>query len=123
MDMVDFCWDIVTSQGVEFLQAMIPTNQIYLLLMFFLYSMLSTVILLNVLPTATFYISLVVMLCATLQMGNNSLKIRAIYIHARMLKKFDERIDSDFTVVIFVGFSGSHIVFSYQRSLSSSLTV
>ena len=95
MDMVDFCWDIVTSQGVEFLQAMIPTNQIYLLLMFFLYSMLSTVILLNVLPIATFYISLVVMLCATLQMGNNSLKSRAIFIHARMLKRFDPRIDSD----------------------------
>ena len=67
MEMADFCWDIATSQGLEFLQAMIPTNQIYLLLMFFLYSMLSTVILLNVLPIVTFYISLVVVLCATLQ--------------------------------------------------------
>ena len=112
MEMMDSCLEIAATQGLGFLQAMIPTNQIYMLLMFLLYSMLSTVILLNALPIVTFYISLVVMLCTTLQMGYNSLKSRDIYIHTRLLKKFDQRIDSDTVLSSFSWDSLTpHIVF------------
>ena len=111
MEKMDSFLVFVATQGLNKLKGMIPTKQISVLLNI-LYGMLSTIILLHALPMITFYISLVVMLCATLQMAYNSLKSRDIYIHTRLLKKFDPRIDSDIVLSSFSWDSlAPHIVF------------
>ena len=93
--LADYTVQIAGKQGMVWLKSMIPTHQIYMLLVFFLYSNLSLQLFLWFLPLAIFYISFLAMIINTMQMFYAKRKQKEVRNVAKMLNKFNEAMDSE----------------------------
>ncbi len=91
----DHAIEITGKQGMTWVRSLIPTNQIYMLLVFFLYSLISAQVILWFLPLLVFYIAFVTMVVCTMQMFYTKRKRKDIRALAEMLKRFNEALDSD----------------------------
>ncbi|ELT98538.1 hypothetical protein CAPTEDRAFT_205743 [Capitella teleta] len=87
--------DAAGSQGRVWLYSMIPTHQIYMLLVFFVYSLISLDVILWVLPLLMFYISFIVMLVCTLQMLYGKKKLKDVKALAELLNRFSDTIHTE----------------------------
>ena len=95
MRLADFSMEFAAKQGLTFLRQLIPTQQVHMLLVFFVYSVVSAAALLRIVPIFTFYFGFLAMIVATLQMLYNRRKSRDVQAHASLLQKFDPRLDLD----------------------------
>lgn len=87
----------VSDEGVKFGMSLIPTNQLYLLGVFFLYGFISMKLLFLVVPLIVFYISVLIMVLCTLQMFYKSKKLRDATAMANVLKNYDVGVNVDDT--------------------------
>ncbi|OWF40023.1 wolframin-like [Mizuhopecten yessoensis] len=87
----------VSDEGLKFGMSLIPTNQLYLLGVFFLYSFISTKLLFLVVPLIVFYIAIAIMVISTLQMFYKSKKLRDATAMANVLKNYDVGVNVDDT--------------------------
>lgn len=83
------------KQGMTLLRSMIPTQQIYMLLVFFVYSVVSMHFLLRIFPLFFFYFSFLAMVVCTLQMFYSMKKLNDIRAMGGMLQKFSDTLDTD----------------------------
>lgn len=83
------------KQGMTVLKSMIPTQQIYMLLIFFVYSVVSVHFLLRIFPLFFFYFSFLSMVVCTLQMFYSRKKLNDIRAMGGMLQKFTDTLDTD----------------------------
>ncbi|KAK3102572.1 hypothetical protein FSP39_012288 [Pinctada imbricata] len=81
--------ETVSKEGMSWVTSLIPTNQIYLLSVFFLYSFISTRLLFLLVPLVVFYIAMGIMCVTTLQMFYKKRKQREAAHLANALKKYD----------------------------------
>ncbi|XP_060065109.1 wolframin-like [Ylistrum balloti] len=97
MVLFDEALEWVSDEGLKFGWSLIPTNQLYLLGVFFLYSFISTKLLFLVIPLIVFYIAITIMVISTLQMFYKSKKLRDATAMASILKNYDVGVDVDDT--------------------------
>ncbi len=64
----DYMMEFSSKQGASWLRSFIPTQQIHMLLVFFLYSVLSIHVFLFAIPLFLFYLSFLTLVICTLQM-------------------------------------------------------
>lgn len=93
--LVDRTVDAAGSQGMVWLRSMIPTNQIYMLFAFFIYSLISLQLVLWFLPLFGFYISLSASVICTMQMFYSKRKMKDVKVMAGMLSRFNKAVDCD----------------------------
>ena len=86
-----------SREGLNFVMSMVPTNQIYILAMLFAYSFLTPAFLFLVVPLFVFYLSIVALVMATLQMFYKKRKQKDATDLAVVLQKFDVNISVDDT--------------------------
>ncbi|XP_061186107.1 wolframin-like [Saccostrea echinata] len=89
--------EYVSKEGLDFVMKMIPTNQIYLLSVFFLYSFISAALIFQVVPLVIFYLTLGVMGVTTLQMFYKKRKLKEASKLADVLKTYDVGVDVEQT--------------------------
>nr|QFR55263.1 WSF1 [Onchidium reevesii] len=95
---VDQVLEYASKEGLNAALSLIPTNQIYLLALLFLYSYLTPGFLFLVIPLMVFYISALVLLIATLQMFYKKRKQKDATTLTKMLQQqFDMDIDMEST--------------------------
>ncbi|OWF40022.1 wolframin-like [Mizuhopecten yessoensis] len=87
--------DMVSAEGMSWVGNLLPTNQLYMISAFFLYSFLSASLLLFVIPLLVFYVTLAVLLVATLQIVVNRQSLRKSEDLANTLHKFDKDLDME----------------------------
>ena len=87
--------EAASNQGMAWLRSMIPTNQIYMLFAFFIYSLISIQLVLWSIPLFLFYICFAAMIICTMQMFYSKRKIKDVKAVANMLQKFNEMLDSE----------------------------
>lgn len=87
--------DTAGTQGCLWLRSIIPTNQIYMLVVFFLYSLISLDVVLWILPLLVFYVSFITMMVCTMQMFYGKKKLKDIKALADMLNRFNETIQTE----------------------------
>lgn len=80
---------------MTWLKSLIPTQQIHMLMVFFLYSVLSIHFFFKVIPLFIFYFSLLAMIICTLQMFYGKRKLKDVEAIAQMLNRFNETLDTD----------------------------
>ena len=93
--MADHSVEYAAKQGMSWLKTLIPTQQIHMLLVFFLYSVLSFHFFVHVIPLFLFYFSLLTMIVCTLQMFYGKRKLKDVEALAQMLNRFNETLDTD----------------------------
>ncbi|KAK7109670.1 wolframin-like [Littorina saxatilis] len=86
-----------SKEGLQFVMSMVPTNQIYILAMLFAYSFLTPAFVFLIVPLFVFYLSLVTLVVATLQMFYRKKKQKDATELAVVLQKFDVNINMDDT--------------------------
>lgn len=89
--------EYVSREGLDFVMRMIPSNQIYLLSVFFLYSFISAALVFQVAPLVIFYLSLAVMGVTTLQMFYKKQKLNEASKLADVLKTYNVGVDVEQT--------------------------
>lgn len=89
--------EYVSKEGLDFVMRMIPSNQIYLLSVFFLYSFISAALVFQVVPLVVFYLSLAVMGVTTLQMFYKKKKLTEASKLADVLKTYNVGVDVEQT--------------------------
>ncbi|XP_062568628.1 wolframin-like [Saccostrea cucullata] len=89
--------EYVSKEGLDFVMKMIPTNQIYLLSVFFLYSFISAALIFQVVPLVIFYLTFGVMGVTTLQMFYKKRKLKEASKLADVLKTYDVGVDVEQT--------------------------
>lgn len=87
--------DMVSTEGMAWARTLLPTNQLYMISAFFLYSFLSASLLLLVIPLLVFYVTLAVLFVATLQIVINRQNLKKSADLAKVLQKFDNNLDVD----------------------------
>ena len=90
----DYMVEFSAKQGAGWLRSFIPTQQIHMLLVFFLYSVLSVHVFIFAIPLFLFYISFLTLIVCTLQMFYSQKKMRDVQALASMLQKFNDAIDT-----------------------------
>ena len=90
----DYMVEFSAKQGAGWLRSFIPTQQIHMLLVFFLYSVLSVHVFIFAIPLFLFYISFLTLIVCTLQMFYSQKKMRDVQALANMLQKFNDAIDT-----------------------------
>lgn len=85
--------DSVSSDGMSWVGQLLPTNQLYMISAFFLYSFLSASLLLMVIPLLVFYVTLCVLLVATLQIMINRQNLGKSVGLANTLQKLDKNLN------------------------------
>ncbi|KAJ8314058.1 hypothetical protein KUTeg_008619 [Tegillarca granosa] len=93
MACLDYTLEIASKEGMNTVMAFIPTNQIYLLAVFFLYSFISAKLLFLVVPLVIFYVTLAMLSVSTLQMFYKKAKLRDANALANVLKTYDVGVD------------------------------
>ena len=83
----------MSKEGMDWVTSLIPTNQIYLLVLFYMYNFITTPMILLIVPLLVFYISVMVMIVATLQMFYKKKKMRDAAALASVLKTYDVGVD------------------------------
>ena len=86
-----------SKEGLNFVMSMVPTNQIYILAMLFAYSFLTPGFILLIVPLFVFYLSIIALVMATLQMFYKKKKQKDATDLAEVLQKFDVSISVDDT--------------------------
>ena len=89
--------EYVSKEGLDFVMKMIPSNQIYLLSVFFIYSFISAALIFQVVPLVIFYLTLSVMGVTTLQMFYKKKKLNEASKLANILKTYDVGVDVEQT--------------------------
>ena len=113
------------KQGAGWLRSFIPTQQIHMLLVFFMYSVLSVHFFIFAIPLFLFYISFLSLIICTLQMFYSQRKMRDVKALASMLQKFNEAIDTNSaesaytwnTLTPYFTFFGSIFLFLFSFSM------
>ncbi|XP_060066980.1 wolframin-like [Ylistrum balloti] len=85
--------DMIATDGMSWVGNLLPSNQLYMISAFFLYSFLSASLLLFVIPLLVFYVTLALLLVATLQIIVNRQNLRKSIELASTLKKFDKNLN------------------------------
>ena len=86
-----------SKEGLKFVMSMVPTNQIYILAMLFAYSFLTPAFVFLIVPLFVFYLSIIALVMATLQMFYKKKKQKDATDLAEVLQKFDVSINMDET--------------------------
>ncbi len=113
------------KQGAGWLRSFIPTQQIHMLLVFFLYSVLSVHVFIFAVPLFLFCISFLSLIVCTLQMFYSQRKMRDVQALANMLQRFNEAIDTNSaesaykwnSLTPYMTFFGSIFLFLFSFSL------
>ena len=87
--------ETASKRGMSFLLSLIPTHQVHMLLVFFLYSILSIQLVLSIVPVFLYYISFFTMIICTMQMFYAKRKLRDIQVMTQILGRFSKSVDSD----------------------------
>ncbi|KAL5007094.1 hypothetical protein ScPMuIL_015900 [Solemya velum] len=93
----DHALEYTSKEGLSWLMKCIPTNQIYLFCIFFLYSFVTPRLVFTIIPLIVFYISFGVMVVTTLQMFYKKKKRNDSSRLAGILKQYDVGVDVDQT--------------------------
>lgn len=83
------------SQGIVWLRSLLPINQIYMLVVLFIYSLISFAAFLWIIPLLGFYISFLCMTIFMMQMFYNKRKLRDVKALAEMLEKLNETFSQE----------------------------
>ncbi|VDI40517.1 wolfamin [Mytilus galloprovincialis] len=86
-------FETVSKEGMNWVTSLIPTNQIQLLILFYLYNFISTPMILLIVPLLVFYLSALVMIVATVQMFYKKKKMKDAAALANVLKTYDVGVD------------------------------
>ena len=97
MVVADSALEFASRDGLSMVISCIPVDQIYFLMLFFLYGFLSPQILFVVVPLLVFYIAFAAMVITTLQMFYKRRKLREANALAELLKQYDTAVDVDET--------------------------
>src|SRR5688572_14358984 len=92
---IDKTIDTAGSQGMAWLKSLLPVNQIYMLVVLFIYSLISVDAILWIVPLLGFYISFFSMTICTMQMFYNRRKLRDVKALAEMLERFNETFSQE----------------------------
>ncbi|CAH1790176.1 unnamed protein product, partial [Owenia fusiformis] len=95
--MVDYTLDTVSKQGSYWLRSMIPTNQIYMLTAFLLYSLMTFKAFMFILPLFTLAVGFTALVICSLQMMHSKKKLKDVQSWTKVLKKFNESLSDDVT--------------------------
>ena len=93
--LVDGTLETASKQGMRWLMTLIPTSQIHMLLVFFLYSLLSLNIITTVVPLFIFYMAFLTMVVCSLQMLYGRKKLEDVRAWTKMLKRFNSAVDNE----------------------------
>ncbi|KAL9983305.1 hypothetical protein ACROYT_G005453 [Oculina patagonica] len=83
----------ISKQGSSFLKSLIPTSQIQMLFLLYIYSHLTADFLWFLVPLVIFYISFLSLVVFSLQMFHGREALRQLKSVSQLMKKFDPRID------------------------------
>ena len=89
--------DVTGQQGLSWVRSLIPTRQVYTLILVYLYTLLTSRAILWFIHIFVFYLSIATMSTVTLQMLYMKRKLVDIRIITRLLKRFNDRLDDDKT--------------------------
>lgn len=92
---IDNTIDTAGSQGMVWLRSLLPVNQVYMLVVLFMYSLISVDAVLWIVPLLGFYISFFSMTICTMQMFYNRRKLRDVKALAEMLERFNETFSQE----------------------------
>lgn len=87
---VDNAVDTAGSQGMLWLKSLFPFNQIYMLVVLFIYSLISIDAVLWIVPLIGFYVAIFALVISTMQMFYNRRKLNDVKVLAEMLERFNE---------------------------------
>ncbi|KAL4222585.1 Wolframin [Mactra antiquata] len=93
----DAALEFASRDGLGMVMGCIPVDQIYFLMLFFVYGFLSPKVLLEILPLVVFYISYATIIITTLQMFYKKKKLKEASALAGILKQYDIGVDVDQT--------------------------
>ncbi|XP_041366241.1 wolframin-like [Gigantopelta aegis] len=94
---IDQALEFSSKEGMNWVISLIPTNQLYLLGLLFIYSFLTPAFLLFLVPLCIFYLSFTALVMSTLQMFYKKKKRSDATTLASILKEYDVTIDLDKT--------------------------
>ncbi|KAL3832230.1 hypothetical protein ACJMK2_023890 [Sinanodonta woodiana] len=89
--------EYASKDGLNMVMKCIPTDQIYFLLIFFLYGFITARVLLLIIPLLIFYLSFATLVITTLQMFYKKEKLKDASTLAEMLKDYNIGVDVDST--------------------------
>lgn len=97
MVVADQALEFASRDGLSMVMGCIPIDQIYFLMLFFIYGFLTPKFLLEIVPLVLFYISYAAIVITTLQMFYKKKKLKEASALAEMLKQYDVGVDVDQT--------------------------
>ena len=96
--MADKSVDTIGKQGTAWVMKLIPFHQIYMVIMFFLYSLISIDLLMFLVPLLFFYVTFIAMSVTTMQMFYSKRKQKDVSTIASLLSRFNDALDNDSAV-------------------------
>ncbi|PFX28412.1 wolframin-like isoform X1 [Stylophora pistillata] len=103
----------ISKEGSSFLKSLIPTSQIYMLFLLYIYSNLTGDFLWFLVPLVVFYISFISMVVFSLQMFYGREALRKLQSVSELMKKFDPRLDAQETERTFMWKSSAPYVYFF----------
>lgn len=94
---IDQALEFVSKEGSSWLFSLIPTNQIYIMLLFFTYGFINLSFIFWIVPLFIFYISISAMVVSTLRMFYGKKKLSDVTTLTMMLKNYDIGINVEDT--------------------------
>ncbi|GAB1610514.1 wolframin-like [Argonauta hians] len=87
--------EVASTRGTKWLLSLIPTRQIYFMILLFLYSFVTPGLIMTVFPLFFFYLSIAAMIISTLQMFYGRQKLSETTRLTSVLKNFDIGVDTE----------------------------